>query len=61
MPKRTRKECYTYVQAQHYTKHKDWGDEETYLCEQYECWDEQDVDEKIQEDANYMFEFVKGK
>ena len=61
MPKKTLKECYTYVQGQHYTYHKDWGHDENYLCEQYENWDEKEVDEKIKQDAKYMFEFVKEK
>lgn len=61
MSKRTLKECYTYVQSQHYTYHKDWGDDETWLCEEYECWDEKEVDEKIKMDAKCLLAFIKEK
>ena len=59
MSKKTLKDCIEHCQGLHYTTHKDWGDEETQLCEEYECWDEEEVDEKIEMDAKAMLRFIK--
>ena len=61
MPKKTLQDCIAHCLGLHYTTHKDWGDEETQLCEEYELWDEKEVNEKVLQDAKSMFEFIKGK
>jgi len=56
---KTDKEIYDFCRARYYCGYN--SDDENYnqLCEEYECWDEKDVEELIEMDIEAHKEFLK--